>query len=231
MQTSVRIGGKKMTEKSDSTSNLIVLKESVTAALGVVIILATLVLMWPSLSGSTLNLTNAQGIFAILGGWGGVILGYYFGRLPSEKAADTATKVADQANQTTKAANQISNQAQEQSKTAQQQTATANEATKIAQEQANAAQKQMTEASEAAGAAKLQLADANQTKSQVIANCTLLLEDTSNSLKQLNASAIELKTKKGSSSVAVESVDSATAGIEAQIQKIDAALKNLREMS
>jgi len=54
-------------------------------------------LMWPSLTKSPPDTSSAQGIFAILGGWGGIIIGYYFGRLPSEKAADKASAAADTA--------------------------------------------------------------------------------------------------------------------------------------
>lgn len=72
-------------------------KEVVTAALGITIIVATLVLMWPSLSKSPVDTQSASGIFAILGGWGGVVLGYYFGRLPAEKATNEANKATDAA--------------------------------------------------------------------------------------------------------------------------------------
>lgn len=62
-------------------------------------------LLWPSLSGPTFNLTNAQGTYSILGTLISVILGYYFGRLPSEKAADTANKIIDKANAVAETAN------------------------------------------------------------------------------------------------------------------------------
>jgi len=85
-------------QESDKSSGLLTAgKEMVTAALGITIILATLVLMWPSLSKSPVDTQSASGIFAILGGWGGVVLGYYFGRLPAEKATDKASEAADSA--------------------------------------------------------------------------------------------------------------------------------------
>jgi hypothetical protein len=84
-------------ENKGSGGLLTVFKEVVTAGLGILIIAAILFLMWPPLTKSPPDTASAQGIFAILGGWGGVILGYYFGRLPSEKAADKASQAADSA--------------------------------------------------------------------------------------------------------------------------------------
>jgi hypothetical protein len=101
-----------LTEK-DTASWLTIFKEVAAAVLGGIIIVLTLVLMWPLLSKATPDLTSAQGIFAILGGWGGIIIGYYFGRLPSEKAADTANKVANTANKVAIEANQASTTAKQ----------------------------------------------------------------------------------------------------------------------
>lgn len=72
-------------------------KEGVTACLGVMIIVGMLLLLWPLLSGETPDITNAQAIFSILGGWGGIVLGYYFGRMPAERAATRADAVASAA--------------------------------------------------------------------------------------------------------------------------------------
>ena len=79
------------------TSVTTFVKEGVAAALGLIIVLGTLLLLWPSLTSSPVDIDSAQGIFSILGGWGGVVIGYYFGRLPAEKAASKAEEVADAA--------------------------------------------------------------------------------------------------------------------------------------
>jgi hypothetical protein len=90
---------------SNTTEVLTKFKEYVTAGLGVLIIILTLILLWSPLSKSPADTTSGQGIFAILGGWGGIIIGYYFGRLPSEKAADKASGDADNARKDTAIAN------------------------------------------------------------------------------------------------------------------------------
>jgi hypothetical protein len=79
------------------TPIITVLKEGIAATLGLIIVLGTLILLWPSLTASPVDIDSAQGIFSILGGWGGVVIGYYFGRLPAEKAATKAEEVADAA--------------------------------------------------------------------------------------------------------------------------------------
>jgi len=79
------------------TPIITVLKEGIAATLGLIIVLGTLILLWPSLTSSPVDIDSAQGIFSILGGWGGVVIGYYFGRLPAEKAATKAEEVADAA--------------------------------------------------------------------------------------------------------------------------------------
>ena len=83
------------------------LKEGVAAALGLIIVLGTLILLWPSLATSPADVQSAQGIFSILGGWGGVIIGYYFGRLPAEKAAAKSEEAADAARKEKDAAEKI----------------------------------------------------------------------------------------------------------------------------
>ena len=80
-----------------TASTQTLLKEGVTALLAVMIIGGTLVLLWAPLKGPTQDIDAAQGIFSILGGWGGVILGYYFGRLPAERVAERAEEKAEEA--------------------------------------------------------------------------------------------------------------------------------------
>ena len=77
----------------------LLLKEGVTAALGLIIVLGTILLLWPALTASPVDVQSAQGIFSILGGWGGIVIGYYFGRLPAEKAAAKAEDAAEAARQ------------------------------------------------------------------------------------------------------------------------------------
>jgi hypothetical protein len=69
-------------------------KEVVTALLAFIVVLVTMVLLCLSLY-PIVNLENAKGIFAILGGWVGIVIGYYFGRVPAEKGADKANEAAD----------------------------------------------------------------------------------------------------------------------------------------
>ncbi len=79
------------------TSYLMWLKEGVCALLAFAIIGWTLIFLRSPLSGPTYDIEAAQGIFSILGGWGGVILGYYFGRLPAERVAERAEEKAEEA--------------------------------------------------------------------------------------------------------------------------------------
>jgi hypothetical protein len=87
----------KKDDRVNSFTNI--LKEMLGAFLAVLIVISILVLMWPSLSKSPADITGAQAIFSILGGWGGIAIGYYFGRIPAEKSADKASAEADQARQ------------------------------------------------------------------------------------------------------------------------------------
>jgi multidrug transporter EmrE-like cation transporter len=73
------------------------IRESIASALAILIIAVTLYFLWPALTAKPVAIDDAQAIFSILGGWGGVVLGYYFGRLPAEKAADKADAAAEKA--------------------------------------------------------------------------------------------------------------------------------------
>jgi len=78
-------------------------KEVITAALAFIIVLTAMFLLFTSLY-PTFNLDNAKGVLTIFGGWVGLAIGYYFGRVPAEKGADKANEVADNARkQATKA--------------------------------------------------------------------------------------------------------------------------------
>ncbi len=70
------------------------MKEIVTAGLGILIVTGTFLLLWPPLTKETADIPTAQAIFSIVGGWGGVVLGYYFGRLPAERVATKAEAAA-----------------------------------------------------------------------------------------------------------------------------------------
>ncbi|MCW4006959.1 MAG: hypothetical protein NWF04_10285 [Candidatus Bathyarchaeota archaeon] len=91
-------------KKEKTTSGIIWLKEGVAASLAIIIIVAILVFLAPALLASPADATSAQAIFAVLGGWGGVVIGYYFGRIPAEKAAEKAEAVAETATQRAEAA-------------------------------------------------------------------------------------------------------------------------------
>ena len=86
-----------MSDERMKTPTITWLKEVVTASLGILIVAGTFLLLLPLLTKDTPDISTAQGIFSILGGWGGVVLGYYFGRLPAERAAVKAEAVASAA--------------------------------------------------------------------------------------------------------------------------------------
>lgn len=69
-------------------------KEIVTAGLGILIVAGTFLLLLPPLTQGTPDIQTAQAIFSIVGGWGGVVIGYYFGRLPAERVATRAEATA-----------------------------------------------------------------------------------------------------------------------------------------
>lgn len=69
-------------------------KEIITAVLAFIIVLTVMFLLLISLY-PAVNLENAKGILAIFGGWVGIVVGYYFGRVPAERGTDKANEVAD----------------------------------------------------------------------------------------------------------------------------------------
>lgn len=62
-------------------------KEIVTALLAILIIGSSIYYLNKPFTTLPVDEKSAQVIFSILGGWGGVILGYYFARIPSERLA------------------------------------------------------------------------------------------------------------------------------------------------
>jgi len=86
-----------MSVEKVKTPGITWLKEIVTAGLGILVVAGIFWLLWPQLTKPTPDIQTAQAIFSILGGWGGVVLGYYFGRLPAERAATRAEAAASAA--------------------------------------------------------------------------------------------------------------------------------------
>jgi len=98
-----------MTEPNDNRSNanrwtpdLLIqgFKELVTALLGVMVVLYTLLLAGTALSyaGDATKMSNAKDILLLVLGLAGVVIGYYFGRVPADARATQAGEQADQAN-------------------------------------------------------------------------------------------------------------------------------------
>ena len=86
-------------------------KELVTAILGVLILVCTLILAGLTFLyvGEPTKITNAKDILQVLLGVAGVVVGYYFGRVPADARAAQAQ---DQANAASAQTEQVSAQAQ-----------------------------------------------------------------------------------------------------------------------
>ena len=68
-------------------------KEGVTAILGIAIVSVTLYLVWLTFSyagDQTTKISDAKDVLIIMTGMAGVVLGYYFGRMPSDARAAQA---------------------------------------------------------------------------------------------------------------------------------------------
>ena len=87
-------------------------KELVTAILGVLILVCTLILAGLTFSyvGEPAKITNAKDILQVLLGVAGVVVGYYFGRVPADARA---VQAQDQANVATARTEQVNAKAQE----------------------------------------------------------------------------------------------------------------------
>jgi hypothetical protein len=72
-------------------------REIVTGFLGIAIVIFTLTMTGLSFSmaGKEAQMQDAMRVLTLLFGLSGVVVGYYFGRIPAEKRADTATDAMD----------------------------------------------------------------------------------------------------------------------------------------
>jgi uncharacterized membrane protein len=87
------------------------LKEIITGILGVLIVISTLVLAFFTFlyAGEPTKISDAKDILQVLLGIAGVVIGYYFGRVPAEAHA---VQAQEQANEASAKSEQISAQAQ-----------------------------------------------------------------------------------------------------------------------
>jgi hypothetical protein len=79
-------------------------KEQVSAVLGVLLVLGTVALAFVTAFRSTADYQQAKDVLLVLSGLAGVVLGYYFGRIPSDARADQAQRTAADAQQVAAAA-------------------------------------------------------------------------------------------------------------------------------
>ena len=88
-----------------------VFKELVTAVLGVFVVIYTLRLAWDTFgyAGETEKIKDAKDILLLMLGLAGVVVGYYFGRVPADASA---ARAQDQANAATAKTEQVTAQAQ-----------------------------------------------------------------------------------------------------------------------
>jgi hypothetical protein len=100
-------------QKSLWTPEMIIqaFKEGITALLGVAVVVYTLILAGNTLSlvGQPQELAQAKDILLLVLGLAGVVVGYYFGRVPADARA---TQAQEQANEATAQAEQVNAQAQ-----------------------------------------------------------------------------------------------------------------------
>jgi len=100
-------------EKSRWTPEQIIqgFKELVTALLGVLVVAYTLRLAWNTFdyAGETGKITDAKDILMLMLGLAGVVVGYYFGRVPADASA---AKAQDQVNTANAQTEQVTARAQ-----------------------------------------------------------------------------------------------------------------------
>jgi hypothetical protein len=75
-------------------------KELITAIIGIIIVVITIKLAWETfnLDGTGDKVKNAKDILLLMLGLAGVVLGYYFGRMPADARASQAQVQANDAN-------------------------------------------------------------------------------------------------------------------------------------
>jgi hypothetical protein len=85
--------------KASKTDWLLVAKEAVTALLAIGIVGYTLVMAERtfSMAGDATRMGDAKDILIFLGGFAGVVVGYYFGRIPADARASQAQEQVEQA--------------------------------------------------------------------------------------------------------------------------------------
>ena len=71
-------------------------KEVVTAAIALAIVTTLIVFLWQGFNGATFG-ENQKYIIGIILSLAGTVTGYYFGRVPAEKRADTAERAENDA--------------------------------------------------------------------------------------------------------------------------------------
>lgn len=74
-------------------------KEIVTAIMGLAVVIFTLVLAWSSLtySANDAQMSNVKDILLLVLGLSGVVIGYYFGRIPADARTTLANAKAEKA--------------------------------------------------------------------------------------------------------------------------------------
>jgi hypothetical protein len=115
------IAGEKLMEENDRSKDqgsawtpqilIQAFKEIVTALLGILVVVATIIIAANALGyvGKEQQMSDAKDVLLLMLGLAGVVVGYYFGRVPADARASEAQQ---QANAATSQAEQVSTQAE-----------------------------------------------------------------------------------------------------------------------